>query len=142
MDDARNKGYYTSLVVLFLDNPQHSYARVASRSLEQNGLTISGNNIKLNFNESFKNISLYYFYFDQSDFVYTGITGQNDLMMRFKKSELTLYKASHLLYPQKFNDFAFSQQRLNDDAHRIIRQNEDYREDQLERGPGNYGFTY
>lgn len=77
VDEAKAAGYNTSLIVLFLDTPQQSLERVAFRSLEQNGLTISGSNIKINFNESFKNAALYFFYFDRSDFIYTGITEMN-----------------------------------------------------------------
>ena len=69
VDKARDKGYYTSLVVLFLDTPQHSIERVAFRSIEQNGLTISGSNIRLNFNESFKNVATYFFYFEHINII-------------------------------------------------------------------------
>jgi predicted ABC-type ATPase len=106
IDDARTAGYYTSLIVLFLDTPKHSIERVANRSIEENGLRISGNNIQLNFNESFKNIAQYYFYFEQSDFIYTGITGKNELIMRFKGQTLTTYTPTDLEYPQKFADYA------------------------------------
>jgi predicted ABC-type ATPase len=142
VDDARNSGYYTSLVVLFLDTLQHSIERVASRSVEQNGLTISGNNIRINFNESFKNISSYYFYFDQADFIYTGITGRNQPIMSFTKSELTEYHSSELQYPQKFIDFAHSKQRLSDEAYHLIRQNEDYRKGAAGREGGHFGLNY
>src|SRR6185312_12849679 len=40
VDEARNAGYHTSLVVLFLDSIDQSIKRVAFRSLEQNGLQI------------------------------------------------------------------------------------------------------
>ncbi|MGY0036373.1 zeta toxin family protein [Pedobacter sp. NJ-S-72] len=71
-DYARNAGYKTSLVTLFLDSIQQSITRVALRGIQQSGLTISGNNIRINFNESFKNIANFFFYFDRSDFIYTG----------------------------------------------------------------------
>jgi hypothetical protein len=38
VDDARNAGYNTSLIVLFLDSIQHSIERVAFRCIEQSGL--------------------------------------------------------------------------------------------------------
>ena len=69
VDQARNEGYHTSLIVLFLDSIQHSLERVAFRSIEQNGLMISGGNIRINFNESFKNVAQYFLYFDQTDFI-------------------------------------------------------------------------
>lgn len=125
-DDARNAGYQTSLVVLFLDNPQQSIDRVAFRSLQQNGLTISGNNIRLNFNESFKNIATYYFYFDRSDFFYTGSNNKNLPVMRFEKSRLTEYRETGLAYPQKFAQFALQHERLNREAHQLITMNRDY----------------
>jgi len=76
------------LIALFLDSIQQSVERVAFRSVAQSGLTISGSNIRINFNESFRNIAEYYFYFDQADFIYTGINDQNLLLMRFYKSTL------------------------------------------------------
>ena len=40
--EANSAGYRTSLIVLFLDSIQHSIDRVAFRTLEKNGLSISG----------------------------------------------------------------------------------------------------
>ncbi len=68
VDFAKNAGYKTSLVVLFLDSIQQSINRVAFRGMQQSGITISGSNVRINFNESFKNIANYFFYFDRSDF--------------------------------------------------------------------------
>jgi DNA replication protein DnaD len=116
--------------VLFLDSIQHSLERVAFRSIEQNGLMISGSNIRLNFNESFKNVAQYFFYFDQSDFVYTGITGMNKLIMSFSQSELIAYQANELQYPQKFAQFSFQQQRLNKNAFAVIMANKDHQLEQ------------
>lgn len=127
VDDARNAGYHTSLVVLFLDTPQHSLERVAFRSVEQNGLTISGSNIKINFNESFKNVSAYYFYFDQSDFIYTGVTGSNVLIMSFQRMVLTNYAENELQYPQQFADYAFRHDRLKEEAYAIVKNNKTYK---------------
>src|ERR1700744_1564853 len=53
VDEAGNAGYQTALIVLFLDSIDQSIKRVAFRSLEENGLYISGSNIRINFNESF-----------------------------------------------------------------------------------------
>lgn len=126
VDEARSAGYQTSLIVLFLDSIDQSTKRVAFRSLEENGLYISGSNIRINFNESFKNIARYYIYFDQADFVYTGKPGRNEHIMRFQKSVLAFYKASELQYPQKFADFAINDGRLNPDAYQRIKANLDY----------------
>lgn len=123
---ARDAGYYTSLVVLFLDNPQQSVARVAFRSIEQGGLEISGGNIKINFNESFKNAATYFFYFDHSEFIYTGITNKNISIMSFQKSILTRYLANSLLYPQKFAHYSFKNERLSSAAFDIITANLNY----------------
>jgi predicted ABC-type ATPase len=125
-DEARNNGYLTSLIVLFLDTIDQSINRVAFRSLEQNGLKISGGNIRINFNENFKNIASYYFYFDHSEFYYTGNADHNELTMQFQKSHLMSYKSSGLLYPQKFADFAAHDGRLNQDAYNIIKANLDF----------------
>jgi predicted ABC-type ATPase len=40
-DQARDAGYQTSLIVLFLDSPQQSINRVAFGGMQQSGLTIS-----------------------------------------------------------------------------------------------------
>jgi predicted ABC-type ATPase len=125
-DKARNAGYYTSLIVLFLDSPQHSMDRVAFRSVEQGGLEISGSNIKINFNESFKNVATYFFYFDHSEFIYTGITNKNISIMSFQKSILTRYLANDLMYPQKFAHYSFQNERLSSASFDIITANINY----------------
>ena len=61
IDTARDAGYLTSLIVLFLDSPTQSVERVPFRSLEQNGLPITEENVKINFNENFKNVANYFF---------------------------------------------------------------------------------
>jgi len=121
-DQARNARYQTSMIVLFLDNIQQSTNRVAVRGIQQSGITISSGNIKINFNESFKNIANYFFYFDQSDFVYTGEGGINKLIMHFKKGELLIYHANDLIYPQKFANYSFHNHRLNEVAYSILSQ--------------------
>ncbi len=107
IDDVRNAGYKTSMIVLFLDSVKQSINRVGVRGVEQNGIIISGGNIKINFNESFKNVANYFFYFDRSDFIYTGIGGVNQLIMSFNKSELLMYNTNELDYPKKFADYSF-----------------------------------
>jgi len=134
VDDARNSGYQSSLVVLFLDNPQQSNARVAFRGTQQLGITISGSNVKINFNESFKNIANYFFYFDRSDFIYTGTGGTNQLIMSFEKSEIIVYRNNELTYPQKFAVFGFQHQRLNEKAYQVITLNQDFRNENPTKG--------
>jgi predicted ABC-type ATPase len=126
VDQANNAKFRTSLVALILDSPAESEARVAFRSVQQNGITISGSNVKLNFNESFKNIAWYFFYFDRSDFVYTGDNGVNQLIMTFQKSELLYYNSNNLEYPQKFAAFGFGKGRLTKEAYEVINANEDF----------------
>ncbi|WP_448698241.1 zeta toxin family protein [Mucilaginibacter sp. AW1-3] len=126
VDEARHAGYHTSLVVLFLDSPQESIDRVAFRSLQQNGLTISGSNIRLNFNESFKNIATYYFYFNRADFIYTGIANENHHIMGFDGLRLTEYQQTDLRYPQKFAQFGHQQDRLDPESYQRIQANQDY----------------
>jgi predicted ABC-type ATPase len=145
IDLARHQGYYTSLIVLFLDNPQHSIERVANRVLEQNGLYISGDNIKWNFSESFKNVANYFLYFDRSDFIYTGIADENTPIMSFRKGEIASYKQNHLDYPQRFAHFSHNWHRLDEYAHNIIKANLDFENSQLirdERPNQGYRFRY
>ena len=104
---AKELGYDTSLIVLFLDNLQKSFNRAAIRGAKQNGITISEGNVKINFNESFKNVATYYFYFDKSTFIYTGIDGVNQLIMSFNKRKLVAYTSNSLEYPQKFAAYSF-----------------------------------
>ncbi len=126
VDAARDAGYITSLIALFLDNPDQSFSRVASRIVDQNGLNISRGNVRINFNESFKNIAQYFFYFDRSDFIYTGESGQNELIMSFNKGELLSYTASELSYPQKLAEYSYRKERMNGDAYKIIMTNRDF----------------
>jgi predicted ABC-type ATPase len=136
VDQARNAGYDTSLVALFLDDPRQSINRVAVRGMQQSGITISGSNVKINFNESFKNLATYFFYFDRSDFIYTGVGGENRQIMSFHKGSLQSYKASDLRYPQKFAQYAHSHDRLDKESHRIITGNQDYQvKDPLSEAP-------
>jgi len=126
IDQARNSGFKTSLVALFLDNPQQSINRVAFRGMQQSGITISGSNVKINFNESFKNIANYFFYFDRSDFIYTGSGETNQVVMSFQKSELLIYHSNDLEYPQRFATYGFQNNRLSEDAYKIIISNKNF----------------
>ena len=126
VDEAKNVGYHTSLIVLLLDSIQQSMNRVAVRRIQQSGLPISDGNVKINFNESFKNTASYFFYFDRSDFIYTGVDGINQFVMSFQKGELTAYRANNLNYPQKFAEFGFQNGRLNERAYQVITSNKDF----------------
>lgn len=125
-DYAHNAGYQTSLVVLFLDNIQQSITRVALRGIQQSGLTISGNNIRINFNESFKNIANFFFYFDRSDFVYTGEGEVNQLIMSFQNGELLKYRSNKLIYPQNFAEYGFNNGRLERETYDVIIKNKNF----------------
>jgi len=54
VDLAKNAGYQSSLVVLFLKSPAQSFERVAARKTFENGLFISEGNVEYNFIENFK----------------------------------------------------------------------------------------
>ena len=129
VDEAKNAGYFTSLVALFLDNPRQSKDRVAVRGMQQSGITISGSNVIINFNESFKNLAKYFFYFDLSHFIYTGTGGKNQQIMSFQKSELIAYQSNDLKYPQLFAQYSFGKQRLSDDAYQLIKANQNYKKE-------------
>ncbi len=127
VDHARDAGYQTSLIVLFLDTIQQSINRVTLRGTQQSGITISGSNVKINFNESFKNVAMYFFYFDRSDFIYTGVGEVNEPIMSFKKGELLSYNSNNLDYPQKFASYSFRQERLNEVGYKAIVANKDFK---------------
>lgn len=127
VDEARNTGYQTTLIVLFLDNLQQSIDRVAFREMQQSRIKISGSNVKINFNESFKNIATYFFYFDRSDFIYTGIGEVNQLIMSFQKGNLITYHSNQLDYPQKFASYSLQKDRLTEPFYNIITSNKDYK---------------
>jgi predicted ABC-type ATPase len=126
VDIARHAGYQTSLILLFLDSINQSIDRVAFRGIQRSGITISADNIKLNFNESFKNAAWYFFYFDRSEFIYTGVSGQNRLIMRFAKSTLLEYYSNDLIYPQKFAHYSYHKERLSKEAFNAIINNRDF----------------
>jgi len=127
VSEARSSGYNTFLIALFLDSIKESLARVALRGTQQNGITISGSNVTINFNESFKNIASYYFYFDRSDFIYTGVDGDNQKIISFNKMNLIFYQNNNLQYPQRFAQFAFSKKKLTDESYSIITANENFK---------------
>lgn len=141
-DYAKNVGYQTSLVVLFLDSLEQSITRVALRGMQQSGITISGSNIKINFYESFKNITNFFFYFDRSDFVYTGEGEVNQLIMSFHNGELINYHSSNLTYPQNFVKYGISNGRIDADTYGIVTANKGFTREQRdkERPPGKFNL--
>lgn len=126
IDQARNAGYHTSLIALFLDSPRQSQERVSNRIVLQKGIEMSEGNVRINFNESFKNIATYFLYFDRADFIYTGEDAENKLIMSFRQADLLRYKSSPLNYPQKFAAYSFRQGRLDEAAYRAITLNQDF----------------
>ena len=114
------------MIALFLDSVEQSYERVTIRGIQQSGIIISGNNVEINFNESFKNIASYFFYFDKSEFIYTGTDGENQKIMSFQKAELITYQSNNLQYPQRFAELGFSKKRLNENAFQIIKANQNF----------------
>jgi len=141
-DYAKNVGYQTSLVVLFLDSLKQSITRVALRGMQQSGITISGSNIKINFYESFKNIANFFFYFDRSDFVYTGEGEVNQLIMSFHNSELINYHSSNLTYPQSFVKYGISNERIDADTYGIVTANKGFKREKIDkdRPPGKFNL--
>ncbi len=126
VDLARSEGYKTSLIALFLDSLQQSVSRVALRGMQQSGITISGGNIKINFNESFKNLATYFMYFDSADFIYTGANQCNKLIMSFKHSKLVSYSSNELMYPKKWANYSFHKDRLRKKDYDTIMRNKDF----------------
>jgi predicted ABC-type ATPase len=126
IDQASIAGYQSTMIALFLDSVEQSYERVTIRGIQQSGIIISGNNVEINFNESFKNIASYFFYFDKSEFIYTGTDGENQKIMSFQKAELITYQSNNLQYPQRFAELGFIKKRLNENAFQIIKANQNF----------------
>jgi len=126
IDQANNAGYVSTLVTLFLRSPAQSLERVANRRALENGLHISAGNVEHNFIENLKNVSKYYAYFDESFYIYTGETHQNQLMMCFEKDKLIEYKSNDLTYIQKFAEMAHRNQLLDQQDLEIIAANKDF----------------
>ena len=126
IDKAKNAGYHTRLIALFLNNPQNSLDRSNQRRINENGLPISKGNVLVNFNENFKNVAYYYFYFDQADFIYTGINNENLNIMTFQEQTLIKYQHNEFSYIKQFAEFSYVKDRLTKDAFDIISLNNDY----------------
>lgn len=141
IDLAKNAGYQSSLLVLFLKSPAHSFERVAARKTFENGLFISEGNVEYNFVENFKNVSKYFPYFDETFFLYTGERGRNDLVMKFQQDRLIEYKSNDFLFVQKFAEYSNSLQRLDQMDLDIIKANIDYKADSVKEFP-NKGLRW
>lgn len=129
VEAARKVGYQTNIIVLFLDNVQQSIDRVALRIIHQEGLPISDGNVKLNFIESLKNAAFYYFYFDHSDFIYTGTGATNKYVFSFNQDKLINYQSNDLEYPQQFARLSFSKDRLDEEAYLLMTKNQSYKKE-------------
>jgi len=129
IDDARKAGYKTSLIVLFLDDPKQSLKRVVTRYLEQNGQEITTGNVEINFNENFRNVAYYHFYFDRTDFIYTGIKDKNQKVMTLNGLNIVAYQSNPLKFIQAFGRYSFSNDRLSEESFNIIEKNEDFNRD-------------
>lgn len=117
---AKRAGYKTNLIVLFLDSPKQSLNRVVTRYLEQNGLEISNGNVEINFNENFKNVAFYHFYFDRVDFIYTGIKDENQNVMTLAGLDIQSYQSNSYRFVEAFAKFSFKNDRLSEEAYQII----------------------
>lgn len=126
INTASRAGYSTSLSVLFLDSIDQSLKRVAMRAVKQTGLLISDGNVKLNFNESFKNVSEFYFYFNRVEFIYTGTDSLNQFIMSFKHDELEMYHTNQLNFIRQFASYGLSRGRIDEVAYKVITKNENY----------------
>lgn len=126
IDQARVAGYKTILIVLFLNSIEESVKRVSTRFLAQSGIGISKGNIEINFNENFKNISFYHFYFSQAYFIHTGSNNQNQIIMTLVGLDVIKYVTNTHKYIQAFAMYAFKNDRLSIKSHEIIVTNKDF----------------
>ncbi|TCD07568.1 hypothetical protein EZ449_13565 [Pedobacter frigidisoli] len=126
VDLANTLGYETSLIVLFLDSMEQSFKRVGLRAIAQTGLLISEGNVKLNFNESFKNVSEYFLYFNRTQFIYTGVDTVNQNIVSFQHATLDKYISNNLNYIQNFAKYGLSRGRLDQVEYDVITRNKDY----------------
>lgn len=130
-DLARDSGYQSSLVILFLNNPTESFERVAARATFENGLDIPEEEVRYNFAENFRNVGKYFLYFDSSYFIYTGIKDLNQHIMTFEKGRLLEYKANDLDYIQRFGGYAYSIDRMDKQDLDIITANNLYKSEKM-----------
>jgi predicted ABC-type ATPase len=129
IDLARNSGYQSTLIVLFLKSHVHSLERVAARRNFENGLFISTEEVEYNFIENFRNVAKFFPYFDETFFVYTGVKDKNQLIMKFEQDVLIEYKSNEFVFVQRFAEFSYQIERLNKKDFDIIRANRDFMRD-------------
>jgi predicted ABC-type ATPase len=141
IDLSRNAGYLSTLIVLFLKSPAHSFERVAARRNFENGLYIAAEEVEYNFIENFKNVTKCFPYFDESFFVYTGEKGENQLVMKFQQDILVEYKKNDFTFIQKFAEHSYQLQRLNKNDLTIIVENANYKLESIKNIPDK-GFRW
>jgi hypothetical protein len=131
----------STLIVLFLKSPAHSFERVAARRNFENGLYIAAEEVEYNFIENFKNVAKCFPYFDESFFVYTGEKGENQLVMKFQQDILVEYKKNDFTFIQKFAEYSYQLQRLNKNDLNIIVENANYKIESIKNIPDK-GFRW
>lgn len=89
-------------------------------------MEITAGNVEINFNENFKNVAFYHFYFDRADFIYTGIKGKNQVVMTLKGLDIENYKSNSHKFIEAFGNFSFKNDRLSEEAFNIIVKNQDF----------------
>jgi predicted ABC-type ATPase len=141
IDFAKNSGYQSTFIVLFLKTHKQSLERVAARRTFENGLFISEGNVEYNYIENFKNVAKYFPYFDETFFVYTGMKDRNQLVMKFQQDKLVEYRTNDFVFVQKLAEYSFQLQRLNTNDFEIIVQNKDYTAEYSKNIPDK-GFSW
>jgi len=126
VNKAKQEGYFTQQVQLFLDTPNKSLDRANRRRILENGLAISKDTVLLNFNENFRNFSHYYFYFDRTDLIYNGGLNEAQNLITFNRMDLVKYQSNPFNYIQKFAEFSFKQDRMDKEVFEIIMANKNY----------------
>ena len=130
VEKAKGAGYYTRLVQLFVDTPTESLERANYRRIFENGLAISKNTILINFNENFKNVAQYYFYFDRVDLIYNGGKNEAINLATFEGLDLTRYQSNESNFIKRFAEYAFHKERMDKKAFDIISANQDFSNEQ------------
>lgn len=82
--------------------------------------------VDTNFNENFKNIVYYHYYFDQAVFIYTEIKGNNETIMTLKALEIKNYRSNNYKFVAAFAQFAYQNDRLSVEAFKIISDDIDF----------------
>ena len=126
IDKAKSYGYHTTMIALFLNNPQDSLNRANQRRINEYGLAISKDTVLLNFNENFKNVAQYYFYFDTAEFIYTGANNENLSVMAFEGQTLIRYQSNDFHFIKMFADYAYKKERLDKPSYEVITLNINY----------------